>query len=95
MDWDDLELLLNAELGGDMAIYHNRAVYDFLSGLIDHEEGNTPRQYLEIPHKNPDMLTEEELLHYHIWDVLYNRIAIYRELQHAYNRLTGENDPAE
>jgi len=104
IDWDDLGVLLNAELGGDAAFYNYRMVTDFLSCLIDHEMGKTPKAYYDIPTKEIEerlfneedhlySLTQEERIHCLKFDVLYNRLAIYKELKHTYLQLTFKNPP--
>ena len=104
IDWDDLGVLLNAELGGDAAFYNYRMVTDFLSCLIDHEMGKTPKAYYDIPTKEIEerlfneedhlySLTQEERIHCLKFDVLYNRLAIYKELKHTYFQLTFKNPP--
>ena len=99
IDWGNLEMLLNAELGGDAARFSGATVTAFLSCLIEYEMGNAPDTYHDISAMElmkfisaDDMndLTDQERLHYLIWGVLYNRIAIYRELKHAYEQLTME-----
>lgn len=104
IDWDDLGVLLNAELGGDAAFYSYRMITDFLSCLIDHEMGKTPKSYYDIPTEEIEerlfneedqmySLTQEEKIHCLKFDVLYNRLVIYNELKHAYYQLVYRKPP--
>lgn len=101
IDWDNLSMLLNAELGGDRAKDNSATVMSFLSCLIDHEIGKTPKSYYEIPtvkiaedcfNDDSTFLTDEERLHYLTWGVLYNRIVLYRELKHARSQLMCDEE---
>ena len=101
IDWDNLDRLLNADLGGDSVKFNGATVTAFLSYLLDHEVGKAPGVYKEIPAEEIALtyfeddfsnLTEEEKLHYFTWGILYNRIAIYRELKHTYHQLMRKNN---
>lgn len=96
LNWDDLDTLLNAELGGISIHYHLSSVTDFLSCLLDHEFGVTPYTYRYVPTAKLDeeyfgedfvWLTDEEKLHRLRWDILFNRIAIHQELKYAHTQL--------
>ena len=96
VDWNNLDVLLNADLGGDAALYHSSTVTDFISCLIDHELGATPADYTDIPTAElgkyfvDGKFSAEERLHALIWDILYNRLAIYKELKQANRQLHSE-----
>ena len=101
IDWDNLELLLNAQLGGDAARFGGATATAFLSCLLDHEIGKTPNVYYDIPTteivkgyigNEACIFNDEECLHFLTWNVLYNRIAIYRELKHAYCQLMCDEE---
>lgn len=99
INWDNLDMLLNAELGGDAVRFSGATAMSFLSCLIEHEIGKTPKVYRDIPFaellKNhlggtSGIFAEADAIQYLTWGVLFNRIAIYRELKHAHYQLTWD-----
>ena len=88
----DLGLLLDGELAGDAADYQRTLTSDFLTRLIDYKLHPTWTDDCydisneQLAHEiSPDnhSYTQEEIFHRLKWDILFNRINLYRELRKA------------
>ena len=97
--WDkDLGLLLDAKLAGDAADYQVTLAADFLTRLIDSKLHpnwnddcyNVANDRIAEECFSDDDYTEEEKEHRLKWDVLFNRINIYRELKKAFFQIAAD-----
>ena len=97
--WDkDLGLLLDAKLSGDAAEYQVTLAADFLARLIDSRLYPDQNDDCYIIANNriaedcfsDDEYTEEQKIHRLKWDVLFNRINLYRELKKAFFQIAAD-----
>lgn len=98
--WDrDLGLLLDAKLAGDAADYQISLATDFLTRLIDSKLYpdrddscyNIANDRIAEECFSDDVYTEEEkVVHRLKWDVLFNRINLYRELKKAFFQIKAD-----
>ncbi len=97
--WDkDLGLLLDAKLAGDSADYQISLAADFLIRLIDsrlypdRDDScyNIANDRIAEECFSNDDYTEEEKEHRLKWDVLFNRLNLYREIKKAFFQIAAE-----
>lgn len=99
LDWEETEVLLNARMMGRCSLGMLVTGAQFLSNLLATELFGQRDEYYEKPvHKILEQFLgkyAQELDHAQRisrlrWDVLYNRLTLYRELKNAYYRLKAQ-----
>ena len=88
----DLGLLLDTDLAGDAADHQRSLATDFVTRLIDHKlhptwtddcYDITNEQLAQEISPDNHSYTQVELFHRLKWDILFNRINLYREIRKA------------